>query len=71
MLEEYFNEKDKKKKSENQDPFAFTIVFHPCVYCLTWYIISHDTRLVWHSCLWDDIDTDLSFESLDGKGMRR
>jgi len=61
----------KTRKKNLKTKIVFTIVFHPCVYCLTWYIISHDTRLVWHSCLWDDIDTDLPFESLDGKGMRR
>ena len=36
------------------------------MYCLTLYIIFHDTRLVWHSCLWD-IDIDLSFGSFDEK----
>lgn len=33
--------------------------------------MSHDTRLVWHSCLWDDIDIDPSFGSLDGKKKHR
>lgn len=67
------NEKERQKKQESETKIHshVTIVFHPCVYCLTWYIISHDTRLVWHSCLWDDIDIDLSFGSLDGKKRHR
>lgn len=68
MLEEYLmRKKDKKKKEfEIKIHSHLLFVFHPCVYCLTLYIIFHDTRLVWHSCLWD-IDIELSFGSFDEK----
>lgn len=75
MLEEYLMKRTKDEKKGNLYEIMIHSHLHNCLPSLcvlpnVVYIIRHDTRLVWHSCLWDDIDIDLSFGPLN-KGTEK